>query len=98
MLAFENKLELFIVDIETGCLLHYEKLREFKDTCTASDPAQHFDLQMLVDFTTSFLQSFKACLREFHVHTPLFRFITCPHKCAVDNVDLLHPWCLYQKF
>uniref|UniRef100_A0A3B4BDN4 DUF4371 domain-containing protein n=1 Tax=Periophthalmus magnuspinnatus TaxID=409849 RepID=A0A3B4BDN4_9GOBI len=35
--AFENK--LFIVDIGTGRLLHFEKLREFKDTCTASDPS-----------------------------------------------------------
>uniref|UniRef100_A0A3Q3IES4 SPIN-DOC-like zinc-finger domain-containing protein n=1 Tax=Monopterus albus TaxID=43700 RepID=A0A3Q3IES4_MONAL len=36
--AFENKLELFKMDIETGHLLHFEKLREFKDACTASDP------------------------------------------------------------
>lgn len=42
--AFENKLQLFIVHIETGRLLHFERLREFKDACTASDPAQHFDL------------------------------------------------------
>uniref|UniRef100_A0A3Q0RY82 HAT C-terminal dimerisation domain-containing protein n=1 Tax=Amphilophus citrinellus TaxID=61819 RepID=A0A3Q0RY82_AMPCI len=33
--AFENKLELFIADIETGRLLHFEKLGEFKDACTA---------------------------------------------------------------
>ncbi|QQP50702.1 General transcription factor II-I repeat domain-containing protein 2-like [Caligus rogercresseyi] len=28
--AFENKLELFITDIETGRLLHFEKLRDSK--------------------------------------------------------------------
>ncbi|XP_072262903.1 general transcription factor II-I repeat domain-containing protein 2A-like [Pyxicephalus adspersus] len=33
--AFENKLELFIADIETGRLLHFEKLGEFKDACTS---------------------------------------------------------------
>uniref|UniRef100_A0A8C5H083 HAT C-terminal dimerisation domain-containing protein n=1 Tax=Gouania willdenowi TaxID=441366 RepID=A0A8C5H083_GOUWI len=35
--AFENKLELFIMDLETGRLLHFEKLQQFKDACTASD-------------------------------------------------------------
>uniref|UniRef100_A0A3B3VE12 SPIN-DOC-like zinc-finger domain-containing protein n=1 Tax=Poecilia latipinna TaxID=48699 RepID=A0A3B3VE12_9TELE len=33
---FENKLELFIMDLETGRLLHFEKLRQFKDACTAT--------------------------------------------------------------
>lgn len=63
--AFENKLELFIDDIETGCLLYFEKLGEFKDVCTGSDPAQHLDLQQLAGFTSNLLQSFKACYGEF---------------------------------
>ena len=54
--AFENKLELFIRDIETGSFLHFERLREFKDACLASDPAQHFDLQQLAGFTSNLLQ------------------------------------------
>lgn len=86
--AFENKLELFIVDIETGRLLHFEKLREFKDTCTASDPAQHFDLQQLAGFTSNLLQSFKARFGQFRERTRLFKFITHPHECTVDKVDL----------
>lgn len=36
--AFENRLELFIQDIESGHFLHFERLREFKDTCLESDP------------------------------------------------------------
>uniref|UniRef100_A0A3Q1C722 SPIN-DOC-like zinc-finger domain-containing protein n=1 Tax=Amphiprion ocellaris TaxID=80972 RepID=A0A3Q1C722_AMPOC len=83
--AFENKLELFIVDIETGRLLHFEKLREFKDACTASDPVQQFDLQQLAGFTSKLLQSFKARFGEFREHTRLFKFITHPHECAVDK-------------
>ena len=86
--AFENKLELFIADIKTGRLLHFEKLREFKDACTASDPAQHLDLQQLADFTYNLLQSFKARFGEFRDHTRLFKFITHPHECAVDSTDL----------
>lgn len=45
--AFENKLELFIMDIKTSMikiqdrLLHFEKLRQFKNACRASEPAQH---------------------------------------------------------
>ena len=88
MFAFENKLELFIADIKTGRLLHFEKLREFKDACTASDPAQHLDLQQLADFTYNLLQSFKARFGEFRDHTRLFKFITHPHECAVDSTDL----------
>ncbi|KAK7938604.1 hypothetical protein WMY93_001930 [Mugilogobius chulae] len=86
--AFENKLELFIVDIETSRLLHFDKLREFKAACTESDPAQHLDLQQLADFTSNLLQSFKARFGEFRAHTCLFKFITHPHECAVDKVDL----------
>lgn len=41
--VFENKLELFIMDIETGHLLHFKILRQFKDACTASEPSQHFE-------------------------------------------------------
>uniref|UniRef100_A0A3Q2ZWW5 DUF4371 domain-containing protein n=1 Tax=Kryptolebias marmoratus TaxID=37003 RepID=A0A3Q2ZWW5_KRYMA len=62
--AFENKLELFIVDIETGRLLHFEKLREIKDSCAASD------LQQLAGFTSDLLQSFKARFREFRDYLP----------------------------
>uniref|UniRef100_A0A3Q1F2M3 DUF4371 domain-containing protein n=1 Tax=Acanthochromis polyacanthus TaxID=80966 RepID=A0A3Q1F2M3_9TELE len=71
--AFENKLELFIMDIETGRLLHFEKVREFKDAS---------------GFTSKLLQSFKAHFGEFREHTRLFKFITHPHKCAVHNADL----------
>ncbi|XP_029452690.1 general transcription factor II-I repeat domain-containing protein 2A-like [Rhinatrema bivittatum] len=86
--AFENKLELFIADIETGRLLHFEKLGEFKDACTASDPTQHLDLQQLVGFTSNLLQSFKVRFGEFRERTHLFKFITHPHECAVDSADL----------
>uniref|UniRef100_A0A672ZSE0 Uncharacterized protein n=1 Tax=Sphaeramia orbicularis TaxID=375764 RepID=A0A672ZSE0_9TELE len=89
--GFENKLELFIVDIETGRLLHFEKLREFKDACTASDPAQHFDLQQLAGFTSDLLQSFKTRFGEFREHTPLFKFITHPHECGQSRPEL-HLW------
>ncbi|VDN12585.1 unnamed protein product [Dibothriocephalus latus] len=34
MFHFENKLELFIMDLETGRLLHFEKLRQYTDACT----------------------------------------------------------------
>lgn len=65
VIAFENKLELFIADIETGRLLHFEKLAEFRDACTAKDPAPHLDLQQLEGFTSNLLQSFKAHFGEF---------------------------------
>nr|XP_033788672.1 general transcription factor II-I repeat domain-containing protein 2-like [Geotrypetes seraphini] len=81
-------LELFIADIETGRLLHFEKLGEFKDACTASDTAQHLDLQQLADFTSNLLQSFKAHFGEFRERARLFKFITHPHECAVDSADL----------
>ncbi|QQP49983.1 General transcription factor II-I repeat domain-containing protein 2-like, partial [Caligus rogercresseyi] len=86
--AFENKLELFITDIETGRLLHFEKLREFKDACTASDPSQHVDTQQLANTTSDLLQSFKARFGDFRQHTLLFRFITHPHECALDAAEL----------
>ncbi|XP_069599634.1 general transcription factor II-I repeat domain-containing protein 2-like [Ranitomeya imitator] len=86
--AFENKLELFIADIETGRLIHFEKLGEFKDACTANDPAQHLDIQQLAGFTSNLLQSFKARFGEFREHTRLFKFITHPHECALDSTDL----------
>lgn len=86
--AFENKLELFITDIETGRLLHFEKLGEFKNSCATSDPAQHLDLQQLAGFTFDLLQSFKARFGEFRERTHLFKFITHPHECAVDSADL----------
>uniref|UniRef100_A0A3P8VP17 Uncharacterized protein n=1 Tax=Cynoglossus semilaevis TaxID=244447 RepID=A0A3P8VP17_CYNSE len=86
--AFENRLELFIMDIETGRLLHFEKLRQFKDACTASEPAQHFDLQQLAGFTSRLLQSFKARFGEFREHTQLFKFITHPNECSLNTADL----------
>lgn len=58
----ENKLELFIKDPETGRLLHFEKLRQFKNACTASEPTQVFDLCQLAGFTSSLPHSFKARL------------------------------------
>ena len=86
--AFENKLKLFIANTETGRLLHFEKLGEFKDACTASDPAQHLDLHQLAGFTSNLLQSFKARFGEFRERTRIFKFITHPNECAVDSADL----------
>uniref|UniRef100_A0A3P9HHQ5 DUF4371 domain-containing protein n=1 Tax=Oryzias latipes TaxID=8090 RepID=A0A3P9HHQ5_ORYLA len=54
--AFENRLELFIADIEIGRLLHFEKLAEFKDACIASDPDRHLHLQQLAGFISNLLQ------------------------------------------
>ena len=84
----DNKLKVFIGHIETRCLLHFERMRQFKDACTANDPAQQCDLQQLACFTSSLLQSFKACFVEFRECTHLFKFITHPHECAVDRADL----------
>uniref|UniRef100_A0A673B181 HAT C-terminal dimerisation domain-containing protein n=1 Tax=Sphaeramia orbicularis TaxID=375764 RepID=A0A673B181_9TELE len=39
-------------------------------------------------FMSDLLQSFKARSGEFREHTRLFKFITHPHECAVDKVDL----------
>jgi len=86
--AFEKKMELFITDVETGPLLHFQRLKEFKDTLTASNHTQHFDLQQLVGFTSNLLQTFKARFEVFCERTCLFKFITHPHECAVDEVDL----------
>uniref|UniRef100_A0A8C5I931 HAT C-terminal dimerisation domain-containing protein n=1 Tax=Gouania willdenowi TaxID=441366 RepID=A0A8C5I931_GOUWI len=82
--AFENKLELFIMDLETGRLLHFEKLRQFKDACTASEPTQNFDLHQLAGFTSSLLQLFKARFGDFREHTHLFKFITHPNSLNDD--------------
>ncbi|XP_033834271.1 general transcription factor II-I repeat domain-containing protein 2-like [Periophthalmus magnuspinnatus] len=86
--AFENKLELFIMDLETSRLLHFEKLRQFKDACTVSEPTQNFDLHPLAGFTSSLLQSFKARFGEFREHTRLFKFITHPNECSLNTADL----------
>ncbi|XP_076802838.1 general transcription factor II-I repeat domain-containing protein 2B-like isoform X2 [Clavelina lepadiformis] len=86
--AFEKKLELFITDIETGRLLHFETLKAFKDAFIVSNPTQQFNIQQLVGFTTNLLQSFKERFEEFRERTSLFKFITHPHDCAVDEVDL----------
>uniref|UniRef100_A0A8C7XU86 HAT C-terminal dimerisation domain-containing protein n=1 Tax=Oryzias sinensis TaxID=183150 RepID=A0A8C7XU86_9TELE len=55
--AFEN-------DIETGRLLHFEKLAEFKDACIASDPVRHLHLQQLAGFTSNLLQSSKCTVNS----------------------------------
>ncbi|XP_028320890.1 protein ZBED8-like [Gouania willdenowi] len=86
--AFENKLELFIMDLETGRLLHFEKLRQFKDACTASEPTQNFDLHQLAGFTSSLLQSFKARFGDFREHTHLFKFITHPNVYSLNTANL----------
>lgn len=85
---FENKLEVFIKDLETGRLLHFEKLREFTEACTASEPTQNFDLHQLAGFTSSLLQSFKARFGEFREHSALFKFTTHPNECSLNTADL----------
>ncbi|KAJ4920478.1 hypothetical protein JOQ06_022003 [Pogonophryne albipinna] len=75
-------------DIETGRLLHFERLQQFRDACLASDSTQHLDLLQLAGFTSNLLQSFKARFGEFRARTGLFKFITHPHECAVDKIDL----------
>lgn len=86
--AFENMLELFIMDLKTDRLLHFEKLRQFKDTCTASEPTQNFDFHQLADFTTNLLKSFKTRFGEFREHARLFKFITHPNECSLNTADL----------
>ena len=71
MFAFENKLELFIADIEIGRRLHFETLNELKDACIASNPTQHFDLQQQVGFTSNLLQPFIARFGECRERTCL---------------------------
>lgn len=82
MFALENRLELVTADIETGRLIHFEKLGEFKDAYTACEPAQHLYLQQQAGSTSHLLQSFKAGFGEFRERTRLFNFITHPHECA----------------
>ena len=62
-------LKLFIVEVEIGRRLHFERLNEFKDACIASNLTQHFDLQQQVGFTSNLLQSFKARFGEFRERT-----------------------------
>ena len=71
LFAFENKLDLFIADLETGRLLHFERLKKIKDAFKASNPTQYFGLQQLVGFTFNFLQSFKVIFEEFRERTSL---------------------------
>lgn len=63
-----NKLELFIAVIETGRLLHFEKVLEFKQGIRTNDPAQRLVLQRPAGFTSSLLQSFKALWRISRAH------------------------------
>ncbi len=76
------------MDLETGRLLHFDKLRHYKDACPASEHTRNFDLHQLAGFTSSLLQSFKARFGEFREHTRLFRFITNPNECSLNNTDL----------
>ena len=71
LFAFENMLELFIVDVEIGGRLHFERLNEFKDVCIASNLTQRFDLQQQVGFISNLLHSFKARIGEFRDRTCL---------------------------
>ena len=87
VLAFENKLELFIVKVETGGLLHFERLKELKDAYIASNPNQHFDFRQLVGFTFNLLQSFKERFGGFRERSWLFKFITHPHECALNKFN-----------
>uniref|UniRef100_A0A3B3C4Y6 HAT C-terminal dimerisation domain-containing protein n=1 Tax=Oryzias melastigma TaxID=30732 RepID=A0A3B3C4Y6_ORYME len=86
--AFENKLELFIMDLKTCRLLHFEKLKQFKDAYTASEPTQKLDFHQLAAFTSSLLKLFKSRFGEFREHTRLFKFITHPIECSLNAVDL----------
>ena len=40
LFAFENKLNLFIADLETDRMLYFERLKKFKDAFTASNPTK----------------------------------------------------------
>ena len=88
LFAFKNKLDLFIAGLETGSLLHFETLKNFKDVFTASYPTKYFYLQQLVRFTSNLLQSFKVRFEEFRELTSFFKFISHPHECAVNGADL----------
>ena len=70
--AFQNKLHLFIANLEIGHLLHFERLKKIENAFTASNPTQYFDLQQLVRFTSNLLQSFKARFEEFRARTSLY--------------------------
>uniref|UniRef100_H3AYP7 HAT C-terminal dimerisation domain-containing protein n=1 Tax=Latimeria chalumnae TaxID=7897 RepID=H3AYP7_LATCH len=82
--AFESKLNLFIRDIETGRLTHFEMLRFVME----EDPSNNLDLQQLVAFTSDLLMSFKSCFVEFHRHSTLFKFMIRPHETCVEALDL----------
>ncbi|GFO28124.1 general transcription factor ii-i repeat domain-containing 2-like protein [Plakobranchus ocellatus] len=60
-------------------------MTNLKNACTASDPAQHLDLQQLAGFTSNLLQSLKTCFGEFRELTRLFTLIG-----AVDGADLCY--------
>nr|XP_014339756.1 PREDICTED: general transcription factor II-I repeat domain-containing protein 2B-like [Latimeria chalumnae] len=86
--AFESKLNLFIRDIKTGRLTHFEMLRMFRDSCMEEDPSNNLDLQQLVVFTSDLLMSFKSCFVEFRRHSTLFKFMIRPHETCVEALDL----------
>lgn len=69
--AFENKVELFIMDLERGCLLHFEKLKQFKDACTVSEPTENFDLHQLAGLNPVSYSHSKHTLENF-VSTLIF--------------------------
>ena len=67
LFAFENKLDIFIADLKTGRLLHFERLKNFKDVFAESNPTQYFDHQQLVGFTSklTFCSHSKRDLQNF---------------------------------
>ncbi|XP_033848211.3 protein FAM200C-like [Acipenser ruthenus] len=86
--AFETNLEVFIRDIESGRLLHFETLRVYREDCLARDPAHHFDLRQLAAFTSDLLMLFKSRFVDFRRHADLFKVTTHPHVCTVDAQNL----------
>ena len=73
---------------ETGRLLHFEKLHNFREACLTNDSEPCFHLQQLAGFTSELLVTFKSSFGELHERTSLFKFITHPHECAVDEAHL----------
>lgn len=88
VLAFESKLELFINDIESGRLMHFDTLRAFRENQHANEPTCEIELSQLTAFTSDLLMSFKARFVDFRAHRNLFRFITHPHETTLNDDQL----------